>query len=173
MVLIISILTLSFHLLFFWLYDWLYGFSTLFLIHLSISVFIFFPLLVVGSLDVVLCVWNTERANLADATCFLRPRRGPATAVYFNYDNTTLSKNFWSWHSWHHTNSLERCKRYCVYFCVLRYSGITMREIIASLSDDMTFSDDIVHAFVCRRFTSEWIKVLTRFPVVCLSPQPL
>jgi len=39
-------------------------------IHLSISVFIFFSLLVVGSLDVVLCAWNTERANLADATCF-------------------------------------------------------------------------------------------------------
>jgi len=126
-----------------------------FLILLSISVFIFFPLIVVGSLDVVLCVWNKERAGLADATCFLRPRRRPATAVYFNYVNTTVPKNFWSWLSWYHRNSLEHCGHYCIYFCVLRNSGITMREIVASLSDDTTFNNAIVHAFVCRRFTSE------------------
>ena len=86
----------------------------------------------------------------------------PAAAVYFNYVNTTVPKNFWSWFSWYHFISLERCGHYCIYFYVLRNSVVTMREIVAGLSDDTTFNNAIVHAFVCR-FTSEWIKCWNDF----------
>jgi len=42
-----------------------------FLILLRIYVIIFSPFLFVGSLDVVLSVWNTERAGLVEAPCFI------------------------------------------------------------------------------------------------------
>ena len=43
------------------------------------------------------------------------------------------------------------CGHYCIYFCVLRSYGITMREIVNSLRTDTAFNDALVHAFVCRR----------------------
>jgi len=43
------------------------------------------------------------------------------------------------------------CGHYCIYFCVLRSNGITMREIVNSLSADTAFNDTLVHAFACRR----------------------
>jgi len=52
--------------------------------------------------DIIQFLWNIflERAGLAEAPRFLRPHRWPAAAVYFNYVNTTVPKNVWSWVSW-------------------------------------------------------------------------
>ena len=42
------------------------------------------------------------------------------------------------------------CGHYCIYYCLLRSRGITMREIVASFSNDTGFNDCMMHAFVCR-----------------------
>jgi len=56
----------------------------------------------------------------------------------------------------HNTRQLQSvvswlCGHYCIHYCMLRSSGIKMREIANSLSTDTAFSDALVHAFVCRR----------------------
>jgi len=43
------------------------------------------------------------------------------------------------------------CGHYCIYFCILRSSGIDMCKIVRSLSSDTGLNDVLVHAFVCRR----------------------
>jgi len=43
------------------------------------------------------------------------------------------------------------CGHYCIYFCILRCSGIDMRKIVRSFSSDTGLNDALVHAFVCRR----------------------
>jgi len=43
------------------------------------------------------------------------------------------------------------CGHYCIYFCILRCSGIDMHKIVRSFSSDTGLNDALVHAFVCRR----------------------
>ena len=47
------------------------------------------------------------------------------------------------------------CGHYCIYFCMLRSSGLTMYEIVASFSTDTGFNDSLVHAFACRRLLTK------------------
>ena len=44
----------------------------------------------------------------------------------------------------------QLCGHYCIYFCLLRNKGITMREILNSLNTDTAFNDALVYAFVCQ-----------------------
>jgi len=50
------------------------------------------------------------------------------------------------------------CGHYCVYYCALRSNAISLREIVASLSNDTAFNDVLVHAFVCKRLNNISIK---------------
>ena len=43
------------------------------------------------------------------------------------------------------------CGHYCIYFCILRSSGVDMCKIVRSFSSDNSLNDTLVHAFVCRR----------------------
>ena len=43
------------------------------------------------------------------------------------------------------------CGRYCIYFFILRSSGIDMCKIVRCLSSDTGLNDVLVHSFVCRR----------------------
>jgi len=41
------------------------------------------------------------------------------------------------------------CAHYCIYYIVLKSKGFTMTDIVSSFSDDTSFNDCFVHAFVC------------------------
>ena len=43
------------------------------------------------------------------------------------------------------------CGHYCVYFCALRSTGLTMNNIVASFTNDTAFNDYYVHSFACRK----------------------
>ena len=62
----------------------------------------------------------------------------------------------WSKHWTYNCRQLQSvvsllCGHYCIYFCMLRNSGLTMCEIVSTFSTDTAFNDIHVHAFVCRR----------------------
>jgi len=42
------------------------------------------------------------------------------------------------------------CGHYCVYYCMLRSSGIDMCKIVSSFTTDTGLNDALVHSFVCR-----------------------
>ena len=42
------------------------------------------------------------------------------------------------------------CGHYCIYFCILRSSGVDMRKIVRSFNSDTGLNDVLVHTCVCR-----------------------
>jgi len=70
--------------------------------------------------------------------------------VVQNYLNRWCGVNKWTFNVHRLQSIVSRfCRHFCIYFCVLRNNGITIREIVASLSEDTAFNDLLVLAFVC------------------------
>jgi len=51
------------------------------------------------------------------------------------------------------------CAHYCIYYIVLKSKGFTMSDIESSFSDDKSFNDWFVHAFVCINI-NRWLNYL-------------